>query len=186
MTSSFSVLCSCRSCALLLMGMQRPSALYDFFLFSVGVSRSWEGGHSPAFRLKVFATHEGPFYAPATLPPIRRCQASGEPACQASACQKDCTERNRAPSRDSDRYLTPVTQEAWLALYALAKEKGENARPAWKNDEPPSNIHDGRATAAARLGADLGFDDLVLFLRSLTCRSLGSRERAQPPSADRN
>ena len=45
-------------------------------------------------------------------------------------------------------YVVPVTREGWLALYVLAKEKGENARPDWKSEEPPSNTHDGRATAA--------------------------------------
>ena len=39
----------------------------------------------------------------------------------------------------------------------------------------------------ARLAWELNcYDDFVLFLRSPTHRSLGSRERALPPVADRN
>ena len=43
--------------------------------------------------------------------------------------------------------VAPITQEAWLALYDLAEEKGEHVRLDWK-EEPPSNVHDRRAAAA--------------------------------------
>ena len=41
-----------------------------------------------------------------------------------------------------------VTQEDWLALCDLAEEKGEHVRLDWEGEEPPRNMHDGRAVAA--------------------------------------
>ena len=45
--------------------------------------------------------------------------------------------------------VASITQNDWLALYDLAEEKGERVRLDWKGEEPPSNMHDGLAAAAA-------------------------------------
>ena len=59
------------------MGMQRPAALNDFFVFAVGVSRTLlqhllgKVGTRPHFSTKGVYQSRGPFYAAATLPPIK-------------------------------------------------------------------------------------------------------------------
>ena len=41
-----------------------------------------------------------------------------------------------------------IAQDDWLALNGLAEEKEEHVRFDRKGEEPPSNMHDGRAVAA--------------------------------------
>ena len=66
----------------------------------------------------------------------------------------------------------------------LAEEKGEHVRLNWKGEEPPSNVHDGRAAAAPfALELELGHDVFLPFLRRQAHRSLGTLEPDQPPQA---
>ena len=58
--------------------------------------------------------------------------------------------------------VAPVTQEAWLALYELAEEKGEHVRFDWNADEPPLSMRDGRA-AAAPLALQLNWPTLFSY-----------------------
>ena len=44
--------------------------------------------------------------------------------------------------------VASVTKNDWLAQNDSAEEKGEHVRLDWKGEEPPSNMHDGRAAAA--------------------------------------
>ena len=52
----------------------------------------------------------------------------------------------------------PTTQEAWFARY----DKEIHVRLDWKGEEPPSNMHDGRA-AAAPLPLKLDWDTMSSY-----------------------
>ena len=134
-------------------------------------------GTRPLFSTKkVFTSLDVPYYAAATLPPTRRCQVSRSlldelllvmvaalllhTNLRAEACEK--LHATDASSRGAGSYFTPVTQEACLALYALSKEKGEYARIGRKSERPPSNIHDGRATAAP-LALELNWATMISY-----------------------
>ena len=58
--------------------------------------------------------------------------------------------------------VAPVTQEAWLALYDLAEEKGEHVHLDSKGEEPASNMDDGRA-AAAPLALELDWPTMFSY-----------------------
>ena len=74
----------------------------------------------------------------------------------------------------------PTTQEAWLAWY----DKEILVRPDWKGEEPPSNMHGGRA-AAAPLALKLDWDTMFSyrFFQGQAHQSLGTEELDQPPLA---
>ena len=64
---------------------------------------------------------------------------------RAEPCENLCAAD--ASSSGAGGCVASITQEAWLALYDLAVEKGEHVRLGWKGEEPPSNTHHGRAAA---------------------------------------
>ena len=53
-----------------------------------------------------------------------------------------------------------VTWQVWRVLYDLAEEEGEHVRLNRKREEPPSNMHDGRAAAAPLV---LGLNCATMF-----------------------
>ena len=70
-----------------------------------------------------------------------------------------------------------ITQEDWLAQYDSAEKKGEHVRLDWKGEEPPSNMHDGRAAAA--ITSKLSWTTMV-FLPSLQGQEHQPPETGKP------
>ena len=79
---------------------------------------------------------------------------------RAKPCEKVYA-TNASPS-GAGGCVAPITQEAWLALYDLAEERGEHVRLDWKGEEQASNMHDGRA-AAAPLALKLTWATMFLY-----------------------
>ena len=68
-------------------------------------------------------------------------------------------------------------------MYDLVKEKGKHVRLDWKGEEPPCNMHDVRAAAAACSEVEVDHVVLLPFPRRQAYQSAGTGEPDQPPQA---
>ena len=128
--------------------------LMTMLVAAVGVSRTLSlrllGGWAVAlgFRREVFASHDVSKTRGTTLPPSRRCRMNGTLLDELLLVTGFAPLlRTNLPS-GAGGCVAPITQEAWLALYDLAEEKGEHVRLDWEGEDPPSNMHGGRAAGA--------------------------------------
>ena len=144
--------------------------LVTMLIFAVGVHRTlsrcllggWAFGL--ASRREALASLDVSHTAATSLLPSRRCRLNGsllDELLLVTGLAPELETQNfkgRNPSKHSAATdaspsgaggcVAPITQVAWLALYDVAQEKGEHVRLEWKGEEPPSNVHDGRASAA--------------------------------------
>ena len=78
--------------------------------------------------------------------PYHRTRSFAETNLRAEPCEK--LHATDASPDGAGGCAASIAQDAWLALYDLVEEKGEHVRLHLKGEEPPSNMHDGRAAAA--------------------------------------
>ena len=107
------------------MGMQRPAALYDFFVFLVGVSRTLLQGFivQAPFCLQsddVKVSEDLLDELPIVIGTASFCTLIYE--------RKPGKNSTVTPSRSAGSHVPPVIRDAWLALCALAKEREKYAR----------------------------------------------------------
>ena len=81
--------------------------------------------------------------------------------------------------------LRPFTQEAWLALYDLHKEKGEHVRLDWTGEEPPSTRARWTCSRCSTC-FEVKLDHVVFIpiLQGQAHQPPGTGESDQPPQAN--
>ena len=146
------------------------------------------------FRRVVFASLDVSCTAAATLPPSRRCRVNGAlldelllvtglaPLLQTNWRAGPCEQlyATDAPPSGAGGCVAPITQEAWLALYDLAEEKGEHVHLDWIGEEPRSNMRDGRAAAPLVLELNWATMFSYRYFEVKHVKSVGTQELDQP------
>ena len=154
MTSSLAVPCCCRPYA----SSRGPwkwsvplLALYDFFSFTVCVSRTLLQGllgkwaRALSYRQKVFTSLEGPVYAAATLPPIRRCQASRSLLGKLLLCGIPIYEQKPANNSTLRMHLRGALTAMLCPSHGkpgwrCTPGQGEKRKRARKSEAPPNSM----------------------------------------------